>query len=171
MLYRLILIGLQLVLAGGTARAASVFDGARVTGPRGGGAAELFRPEGVGPFPAVVVLHGCDGVGPHYRDWARRLVNWGYVALLVDSFGPRGVREVCNKGRKVPPEARAEDAFAARDWLAGQDFVRAGRIGVIGFSHGGWTVLKAVLAAAARDGAPIQAAEAYYPGRRWRRIR
>ena len=152
------------MLGCGAAHAASVFDGSRVTGPRGGGAGELFRPEGVGPFSAVVVLHGCAGVGVHERDWARRLVNWGYVALVVDSFGPRGRKSVCNEGRTVPPEARAEDAFAARDWLAGQDFVRAGRIGVIGFSHGGWTVMRAVLADPVRAGGPFAAAVAYYPG-------
>jgi len=42
------------------------------------------------PRALVVVLHGCDGVGRHYREWALELASWGYVALLVDSFRPRG---------------------------------------------------------------------------------
>ncbi len=168
--YRLIRRGFQLICAsvlalllGRTAIAASVFDPARVGPPRSGATAELFRPEGTGPFPAIVVLHGCDGIGRHYRDWARRLVNWGYVALLVDSFTPRGHRSVCNQGRLVPPETRAEDAFAAKAWLATQPYVRPERIGVIGFSHGGWTVLRAVLAGD-RPAPPFAAAVAYYPG-------
>jgi len=28
--------------------------------------AELYRPEGTGPFPAIVVLHGGDGINAHY---------------------------------------------------------------------------------------------------------
>jgi poly(3-hydroxybutyrate) depolymerase len=51
----------------------------------------LFRPKGEGPFPAVVLLHGCRGIQPYQRDWAGKLAEWGYVALLVDSFGPRNV--------------------------------------------------------------------------------
>jgi len=48
------------------------------------------------------------------REWARRLTGWGFAALLIDSLGPRGFREVCNRGRLVPPEAQArEPAFAA----------------------------------------------------------
>ena len=70
---------------------------------------------------------------------------------------------MCNHGRDVPPEERAQDATAARDWLAGQDFVRAGQIGALGFSHGGWTVLKAVLADHAGPH-PFAAAVAFYPG-------
>jgi dienelactone hydrolase len=46
----------------------------------------LYRPDGPGPFPAVVALHGCGGIGPHLHRWAQTLQQWGYVALLVDSF-------------------------------------------------------------------------------------
>jgi dienelactone hydrolase len=113
-----------------------------------------------------VVLHGCDGVGPHYREWARRLAEWGYAALLIDSFGPRGFKEVCNRGLLVPPEAQARDAFDGADYLRTLPMVRARQVGVIGFSHGGWAVLKAVLAGIVRrPGEPVfAAAVAYYPG-------
>src|SRR6516225_832263 len=86
---------------------AQVFDPAKVGPPLSNAPAELYLPPGGSPTGAVVVLHGCNGVGPHYREWARRLAGWGFVALLIDSFGPRGFREVCNHGRVVPPEAQA----------------------------------------------------------------
>jgi dienelactone hydrolase len=147
------------------ARAQPVFSMATVGGPRSGQAAELFLPEGRGPFPAMVVLHGCDGIGPHYRNWARRLRSWGYAALLVDSFGSRGFREVCAHGRDVPPEAQAADAFRAAAWLRTRPDIVPGRVGVIGFSHGGWAVLKAVLADAPPAGvAAFAVAIAFYPG-------
>src|SRR5215212_11287769 len=57
----------------------------------------LFRPEGQGPFPAVVGLHNCTGLtnragefGTRYRDWAERLAKSGFVVLLPDSHGSRG---------------------------------------------------------------------------------
>src|SRR5512140_1480438 len=56
----------------------------------------LKNPGGVGPFPAVVLLHGCGGISQR-RDhrWAERLTGWGYVTLQVDSFGLRGLSSVC----------------------------------------------------------------------------
>jgi dienelactone hydrolase len=142
------------------------FDAASVGGPASNARAELFAPPGDGPFPAVVVLHGCDGVGPHYRGWARQLRAWGYVALVVDSFRPRGVTNVCNRGRDLPPRLRALDALAAAQYLRTLPTVRGDRIGVIGFSHGGATVLRAALAdSVAESGAPaFAAAIAFYPG-------
>ena len=156
-----ILVALLLTIAR-PAAAGSVFDPAKVGPPRSDAPAELYRPAGPGPFPAVVVLHGRDGIGPHYRLWARRLRAWGYAALMIDSFRPRGYRSVCNRGRLVPPEDQAADALAAGAWLAAQRFVRPGRVGVIGFSHGGWAVLKAVLGRHA-EGPPFAAAVAFYP--------
>jgi dienelactone hydrolase len=164
----LILAALLLVnvLAGiSRAQAQVVFSPATIGGPSSGKAAELFLPKGRGPFPAMVVLHGCDGIGPHYRNWARRLRSWGYAALLVDSFGPRGMRAVCGHGRDVPPEAQAADAFRAAMWLRTRPHIAPERVGVIGFSHGGWAVLKAVLADAPPAGGPaFIVAIAYYPG-------
>jgi dienelactone hydrolase len=59
----------------------------------------------------------CDGIGPHYHQGAQRLAGWGYAALLIDSFGPRGFQEVCNWGLLVPPEAQARDAFDGAAYL------------------------------------------------------
>jgi dienelactone hydrolase len=90
----------------------------------------------------------------------------GFAALLIDSFRPRGYREVCNRGRLVPPEAQARDAFDGAAYLRAAPEVRARRVGVIGFSHGGWAVLKAVLGGVVRrpDEPPFAAAVAFYPG-------
>ena len=115
---------------------AQVFDPAKVGPPLSNAPAELYLPAGGAPTGAVVVLHGCNGVGPHYREWARRLAGWGFAALLIDSFGPRGFKEVCNRGRLVPPEAQARDGFDGAAFLRAEPEVRAARVGVIGFSHG-----------------------------------
>ncbi len=54
----------------------------------------LMKPAGNGPFPAIVMLHGCAGIEATHNTWASRLKSWGYVTLIVDSFGPRGVGNV-----------------------------------------------------------------------------
>ena len=154
---------LLLVLSG--AAEAQVFDPAKVGPPLSNAPAELYLPVGAAPIGAVVVLHGCDGIGLHDREWGRRLEQWGFAALLIDSFRPRGYREVCNHGRLVPAEAQARDAFDGAAYLRAAPEVRAERVGVIGFSHGGWAVLKAVLAGVVRrpDEPPFAAAIAFYP--------
>ena len=142
------------------------FDPAKVGRPLSGRPAELYLPAAAAPVGAVVVLHGCDGIQPHYRQWAQRLADWGYAALLIDSFGPRGFRNICNRGLLVPPEAQARDAFDGAAYLRAAPQVHAQRVGVIGFSHGGWAVLKAVLAKLVRrpNEPAFAAAVALYPG-------
>ena len=50
----------------------------------------LAKPEGVGPFPAVIGLHGCGGMpATTKRKVVDELVGWGYVVLLVDSYATR----------------------------------------------------------------------------------
>jgi dienelactone hydrolase len=160
----LLVLGFILLMT--SAARAQVFDPAKVGPPLSNAPAEIYLPPGAAPTGAVVVLHGCNGVGPHDRDWARRLAGWGFAALLIDSFGPRGFKEVCNRGREVPPEAQARDGFDGAAYLRAAPETRAARVAVIGFSHGGWAVLKAVLAGVARPSGepPFAAAVAYYPG-------
>lgn len=96
----------------------------------------LARPPGAGPFPAVVVLHGCGGFHSTMVECADRLRRFGYVALAVGSFGPRGLQVACgNFGPQVA------DAFDALAYLAKQPFVRTDQVGALGFSMGGSSVL------------------------------
>src|SRR4029079_7566471 len=62
---------------------------------RAGQVGTLILPSGQPPFPAVIVLHGCNGVSPNARTWARRLASWGYASLILDSFTSRGIKNVC----------------------------------------------------------------------------
>ena len=100
--------------------------------------ATLVRPAGEGPFPAVVQLHGCGGLEAQSYRWARWLVEHGYVALVVDSFGPRGLKGDCRSDPDDPPiSARLDDAFGALRYLQSLPSVRADRIAAIGWSQGG----------------------------------
>ncbi len=100
--------------------------------------ATLVRPAGEGPFPAVVQLHGCEGLKAQSYRWARWFADRGYVSLVVDSFGPRGVKGDCRTGPDEPPiTARFDDAMGALRYLQSLSFVRGDRVASIGWSQGG----------------------------------
>jgi dienelactone hydrolase len=135
---------------------------------------EVVRPEGAGPFPAVVWMHSCAGVvrgARHMRDWSRRLVRLGYVVAIPDSFSTRGYHNgVCGYGGQVPARLRADDAYAALRHVENLPNVLTDKIGLMGHSHGGWTVLAAMdqdVAAQARATTHAQhsfaAGIAFYP--------
>jgi dienelactone hydrolase len=116
-----------------------------------------------GPYPAVVVLHGCGGFSSHSAQIADRLGAWGYVALTVDSLGPRGIASRCGGGGLVD---QAFDAYAALRHLSQLDFVDPARVAVLGQSMGGYSALYAVDSdlAARYFNERFRAAIAYYPG-------
>jgi dienelactone hydrolase len=101
----------------------------------------MARPPGPGPFPAVVLVHGCGGFHSTMISWADRLSRFGYVALAVDSFGPRGLDDDCN-GAGIAYQLG--DSYAALEYLVAKPFVRASHVAVMGLSQGGWSVLMAV---------------------------
>ncbi len=122
----------------------------------------LTRPHGPGPFPAVVVLHGCAGFGLPDLAAAERLRAMGMIALAIDSLS--GI-DACRRPGGALAEAR--DALAARAYLAYRPDVIPGRIAVLGFSMGGFAVLDAITAVGTAGGlAPpgsFAAAVAFYP--------
>jgi dienelactone hydrolase len=123
----------------------------------------LYRPSGDGPSPAIVLAHPCNGVSAHTGGWGRLLASWGYVTLAPDSFGPRGEKSVCGRGRIVSGQMRVADVAGALDWLNAQPFVQRNTIGLIDHSHGGWTTMRAVQANFALAQRGLRAAVAYYP--------
>jgi len=135
----------------------------------------LYRPEGDGPFKAVVALHDCGGLNHRpattaqlYSEWASHLVAKGFVVLFPDSFGSRGLATQCReRNRKVrASRERVADAIAARLWLQSQNYVRPDHVALIGWTDGAVTVLWAVRPAAAPHdgGADFRSAVAFYPG-------
>jgi dienelactone hydrolase len=102
----------------------------------------LAKPEGAGPFPAVIGLHGCAGMpGTTKRKLVDELVGWGYVALLVDSFSTRGIEHACTGGFLDIAGTRRSDAYGALAFLARQTFIDPQRVAAVGFSQGGWVTL------------------------------
>ena len=130
----------------------------------------IFKPEGNGPYPAVVMMPGCMGayslgnsdkeISSMYLEWGDRLVSAGYVALLVDS------QDQCAKSTTGSSEIniRHHDAYAGLNYLATQSFVAADKVGLIGWSHGGSSVMVAMDESQSIADAHFKAAVAFYPG-------
>lgn len=150
----------------------------------GGSAEQLptttLKPDGTGPFPAIVIMHDCSGLGPRSSGapmrWAKELVDQGYVVAIPDSFTPRGhANGVCTNAspsrNDVAPARRARDAYATLAYLRTLTYVDGARVGIMGGSHGGSTTLFSMVAAA-RETEPLAkekrdgfvAAIAFYPG-------
>ena len=54
-------------------------------------------PRATGRVPAVILAHGCGGFGwAHTAAWTDELARQGFASLSLDSFGGRGIREVCS---------------------------------------------------------------------------
>jgi dienelactone hydrolase len=148
-----------------------------------------FMPASGGPWPSVVMLHGRSGpysdrangvYGPttlsmRHRQWGRFWAERGYLALHVDSFGPRGypqgfpARSYSQRPAEVNEQTvRPLDAYGALAYLRSRDDVVKERIGLHGWSNGGMAGLATLDADAAwsrnAEKGGFRAALLFYPG-------
>ena len=104
---------------------------------------DLAFPAGPGPFPAIVLMHGCGGIiYRHMHPWTETLRSLGYATFVVDSFRGRGLSEVCTTGALASTQ-RIPDAYGALRIVATHPRIARERIALMGFSHGGLTALAA----------------------------
>jgi dienelactone hydrolase len=113
--------------------------------------AYLAIPQGTGPFPAMVLVHG--GGGTAFREWAELWAKRGYVALAMDLAGATPEKKRLADGG--PPQddntkfnfEKVEDAWTYHavaavihgvSLLAARKDVDAERIGITGISWGGY---------------------------------
>jgi dienelactone hydrolase len=128
--------------------------------------------------PAVVMMHGRSGPyssnvkngGPYnastlskrHKMWGESWSALGYVAVLVDSFGPRGYpggfgRHTYNERPDAVNEVtvRPLDAYGALTYLRGRSDVDPDRVGLQGWSNGGSAALAVMSVDAQRGTDPI----------------
>ncbi len=127
----------------------------------------LGKPEGEGPFPALILMHGCSGVQVSHFRWASLLNKAGYVTLILDSFRPRHMISICKGGGSSAGSHtdRALDAFGALNYLQKRAFVDNNNVSVIGWSHGAITALTTVTTAGVSEkfNSEFKTAIAFYP--------
>ena len=133
---------------------------------RSGGANRMFKPDGSGPFPGLVLLPTCNGHITFLNtfDWAKRALAHGYAVMVVDPLSERGVRQNCTGLWSVGPRRFMKDGLDAADRLRKQAFVDSNHIGLMGFSEGAMAGLEASSAKAYDGGRkPFQAIVGAYP--------
>jgi dienelactone hydrolase len=102
-----------------------------------------------GRTPVVIMLHGCGGRRPFIENMADAAAAAGATAIVVDSFAPRRISRmaafatVCT-GARLQGRERAGDLYATVAWARRQPWADGNRISVIGWSHGGWTIMDAL---------------------------
>jgi len=108
-------------------------------------------PPGPGPFPTVLLIHGCGGLqgergpNPIMDEYAASAVQAGWAAAILDSYGPRhweatwARRRVCT-GARLRGLQRAADVLAGLDLLQHDARVDHRRLRIASWSHGGWAV-------------------------------
>jgi dienelactone hydrolase len=123
----------------------------------------LQRPSGPGPFPAVLILAGCDGISSLENKTAAELASKGYVALILDVLAPQGIKNACTAGAgTIATSARL--AYVSLGWLAAQPGIIPDHLGVVGFSMGAIEILGLIDPLTPHDPPPgLKAAVAYYP--------
>jgi len=122
----------------------------------------FFKPDGDGPFPALVLLHSCGGIREDMRTWAKAALKLGYVVVVPDSM--RGAKMNCFPPLPVNNGRRVKDALDAAAHVGRQPFVDPARIYALGFSQGTHVAellaAPALAAALSAPGAPRFAATA-----------
>jgi len=125
------------------------------------------------PAPTVLISHGSGCAFLHVAQWAERIEAWGYNAVVIDHCVNRDVKP--HPAQELPPnlqvEDRIKDYVAVVDWVKKQPFNK-GKVGVIGFSRGGESVLGLLnetyyagkVGLAKGYSKVFDAAVAYYPG-------
>jgi dienelactone hydrolase len=167
---------LALFAVAGAANAAPLPAPHQVDIPLSGGIlhAQLYKPDGDGPFPTVIALHGCGGLAghsesiqPRYRDWAEQLLKDGNAVLLPDSYGSRELGPQCHiKERRVlARRERVADIMASRQWLMQQPWAAHHRISLLGWANGASALLWAVRPQLSwrNVGPDFRSAIAFYP--------
>ncbi len=128
-----------------------------------------YRPDGSGPFPAVMMVSGCSGFRPSiaptgYTRRAEALKAQGFLVIFVDYLARRRLGRCFENGRYiVDTDDVAEDILASGAHLRSLSYVNVDQITAMGWSYGGGGVLAALGRIRPADAAPFQRAVAFYP--------
>ena len=127
----------------------------------------LTKPQGQGPFPAIVMLSAGKGFLEGHQKWIERFINWGYVALQVETLSSRGLSYMFDSSgfMVIDPRDAAQDAYDAKTYLSGLPLVDGKRIAIIGWALGGWAIIPVIdpTKPFQNRGKPFKAAIAFYP--------
>ncbi|MCB0669823.1 MAG: S9 family peptidase [Saprospiraceae bacterium] len=97
--------------------------------------------------PALVWVHGGPGGQSRqtYSPLIQYLVNHGYAIMAINNRGSSGYGKTFFKlDDQRHGEDDLKDCVEGKNWLASQDFIDPGKIGIAGGSYGGYMVMAAL---------------------------
>lgn len=105
----------------------------------------LYMPNGEGPFPAIVFVHGS---GPETADNSSYSAKWlaknGFIALAFDKRGAGESDGSDTDWQRFSFDSLANDVVAAIDYLKTRVDVNTKQIGLFASSQGGWVGARAL---------------------------
>ena len=109
----------------------------------------LYKPDGDGPFPVVVINHGKAAGNPRFQNRyrpgraARYFLQRGYAVVVPmrQGFSKSGGSYIAGCHVEANGRLQAEDVKATLDWVREQPWADKDNLLVVGQSHGGWTTL------------------------------
>ncbi len=119
----------------------------------------LAVPDGVGPFPAVILIHEWNGLVDRVRQVADALADEGYVALAADMYGGRTGNsreeniELMEEAHANPERMIANLDAAARMLRERPDVT--GKVATMGWCFGGGVALSYAIGGENHDGTAI----------------
>jgi dienelactone hydrolase len=114
-------------------------------------------PPGEGPFPTVLLFHGCGGRRAFLDRYMAAIARAGVAAVSIDSFAPRGwsraraLATVCT-ALEFRGHERAGDVLAGLWGVSRLAAVDPARLALAGWSHGGWSIMDLMTMALKRPG-------------------
>lgn len=125
----------------------------------------LEKPDGNGPFPAVMLVPGCSGFQSaswkaHFDRVARKIKEAGFAVLRVD-YHAAGQVSTCEV--IMNPDEVATDVATAAKYLRDQSFIKPDAINMIAWSYGAGAAFNALDGSDGREPAQFAAVVAYYP--------
>ena len=103
----------------------------------------LARPSNADVSPVILICHENRGLTPHIQDVARRYAKAGYIGLAVDLLSRQGGSAAVGEANvpgalgNIQPEQFVNDFKSGWQYLQGQTFADAARVGMTGFCFGG----------------------------------
>jgi dienelactone hydrolase len=100
-----------------------------------------------GKIPAMLILHGSNGVSQRFWDYAAEFNKLGVAAVIIDSFGPRHVRSSVENQKAIPLPVMERDTLTVLQVVAKHPKIDGDKIGAIGFSKGAGVLLNRTILA------------------------
>jgi dienelactone hydrolase len=130
--------------------------------------AHLILPKRPKPYPVIVVSHGMGGNNTDNYDWANKFAKWGFAAIVMDHYSPRGYKSFTKRpGTNESFKWRRDDLISLLKIIKKDERLDNTKVTLSGWSRGAGLVMHGISDPDVREEAgfnpPIKSAILFYP--------